>query len=323
VILCGENDFILMEIIKNRIPVIFQYQILFLFIISCGSSPQKTDSRPDTASINTIGYDLNNPDKTFVMPAVLNEISGITVIDTSTVACIQDENGIVFLYDVRGKGIVNRISFRKNGDFEGIANVNGTIYVLRSDGTLFKVKNFDSSEPAEEIRLKELPHNDYEGLCYDRKNNRLLIAPKEKIDDSHKKGIKHGIYGFDLNQDVRVMDPVITFDLSAINKFIAENNAFSGSEAGKKDKGNKLKTDFHPSEICIHPITGKLFVLSSIDSILFVFNTDGTIEHIFRLNPEIFTMPEGLTFFENGDMLVSNEGQRGMPSLLRFNYKNQ
>jgi uncharacterized protein YjiK len=302
--------------------VFCQSLIFFLLFLSCGSSPQKEHQVVDKRSIDAIGYDLNNPDKTFVMPAVLNEISGITIIDTSTVACIQDENGIVFMYNVRGKGIINRINFHKNGDYEGITNANGTIYVLRSDGTLFVIDDHESSEPAEEIRLMELPHNDYEGLCYDRKNNRLLIAPKEEINDRYKKGIKHGIYGFDLNREVLVNDPVIVFNKSSVSKFAVEDNIFSGQEAGRKDKGDKVKIDFHPSDICIHPLTGKLFVLSSIDRILFVFGTDGTIEHIFRLNPEIFTMSEGITFFENGDMLISNEGQKGMPTILRFNYRS-
>jgi hypothetical protein len=32
---------------------------------------------------------------------------------------------------------------------------------------------------------------------------------------------------------------------------------------------------------------------------------------------------EGISFFENGDMLISNEGEDRKPTLLRFNYHQQ
>lgn len=41
------------------------------------------------------------------------------------------------------------------------------------------------------------------------------------------------------------------------------------------------------------------------------------------LNPLVFNKPEGITFFENGDMMISNEGQHKKPTLLRFNYSSQ
>jgi len=313
-----------MKIVRTRIPFIVSYQLLifFLLFIGCGSSPEKANHDADTISLNTLGYDLNNPDVTFVLPLVLHEISGIAVIDSSSVACVQDENGIVFIYNVRKKGITDQITFHGNGDYEGITNENGTIYVLRSDRTLFRIKSLKSSELAEEIRLKVLPHNDYEGLCFDRKNNRLLIAPKEKIENGSGTGVKRGIYGFDLKIEIPENAPVIGFNLAVIKKFAAENNIFPVSETDKKGKGDKSEINFSPSAIGIHPLTGKLFLLSSTDRMLFVFDMSGTIEFMTRLNPEMFTMPEGITFFENGDMLISNEGQKGIPTILRFNYKN-
>jgi hypothetical protein len=47
---------------------------------------------------------------------------------------------------------------------------------------------------------------------------------------------------------------------------------------------------------------------------------NGTIEYSEKLNPELFNMPEGITFFKNGDMLISNEGKDKYPTILRFNY---
>jgi hypothetical protein len=192
---------------------------------------------------------------------------------------------------------------------------------LRSDGVLFEIDDLKSSSPANEIRLKGIFHSESEGLCYYRGNNWLLIAPKNKADKDSRTEVKHGIYGFDLNRRELIDDPVTDFDLSAIKEFALENKIFPEPEDKKKNKGNKPDIKFGPSAIGIHPVTGKLFVLSAVDQMLFVFNPDGTIEYIVRLDPVIFNMPEGITFFENGDMLISNEGQNKNATLLRFNYK--
>ena len=48
---------------------------------------------------------------------------------------------------------------------------------------------------------------------------------------------------------------------------------------------------------------------------------NGNLEHIEKLNPVLFNKAEGLSFYPNGDVLISNEGQAHQPTLLKFNYK--
>src|SRR5690606_4731101 len=45
-------------------------------------------------------YNFLHPDKTFDLPEILKEISGIALADNNTMYCIQDETGIVFKYDL-------------------------------------------------------------------------------------------------------------------------------------------------------------------------------------------------------------------------------
>ncbi len=47
----------------------------------------------------TFDYNLNKPDVHNDLPPVLNEVSGITNIDSSHVACVQDELGTVYIYN--------------------------------------------------------------------------------------------------------------------------------------------------------------------------------------------------------------------------------
>ncbi len=297
--------------------------IIFLNIISCGNSSDKGTSGPDAIGINAIGYDLNNPVETIILPPVLSEISGITLIDSSIVACIQDENGIVFFYDLKRKEISKYFTFHGNGDYEDITYTNEKIYVLRSDAVLFEINDFTDSDNVGEIKLKEIPHDEFEGLCYDRWNKRLLIAPKDKADKDAEVETKRGIYGFNLTGKQLIKKPVINFKLSSIKKFASEDKNFNEEKEGKKDKKDEPDIKFKPSAIGIHPVNGDLFVLSAEDQLMFVFNMKGNIKNIFKLDPYLFNMPEGITFFENGDMLISNEGDNLRPTLLRFSWENK
>jgi uncharacterized protein YjiK len=90
-----------------------------------------------------------------------------------------------------------------------------------------------------------------------------------------------------------------------------------------KGKAPEPRFDFMTSAIGINPLTKKLFILSSSDHMLFIFNMSGEIEHIEMLNPMIFNNAEGISFYPNGDMIITNEGGGRRASLLRSNYKNK
>jgi uncharacterized protein YjiK len=302
----------------------FSFFLLVLAFLALNTCSNSEGVR--SASVNEIGYTLTQPDKTIVLPVALREISGITVIDASTVACVQDENGIVFIYDILNSEITKMINFGRDGDYEGITLVNETLYILRSDGTLLKIKNFETSSSATIIELNGIKADNNEGLCYDIKNNWLLIAPKEKNIKGSGFKENHLIYGFDLTLESMLGKPVLKIDLKEVTRYIDENNVAAlknSKKKSKKDKKNIGEFNFKPSEISVHPITGKIYVLSGEELMLFVFDREGTIEFAEKLDPLIFTMPEGIAFFENGDMLISNEAGNKYPTILRFNYKKK
>src|SRR3954468_243832 len=80
------------------------------------------------------GYQMLQPDSRLILPDTLREISGITELDSVQFACIQDEAGILFIVDARRNEIVSQYTFGPPGDYEAIARVGSTFYVLRSDG---------------------------------------------------------------------------------------------------------------------------------------------------------------------------------------------
>jgi uncharacterized protein YjiK len=285
---------------------------VFMSLFSCSGSAEKNPPPADEKSIKATGYNLSDPDRTIRLPPVLNEVSGITLIDSTSVACVQDENGVVFILDLKKGAINNQFFFHSPGDYEDISRAGNAIYILRSDGVLFRVMHDGSPGSLKKSFSAGVPVNEYEGLCYDSRNNRLLVMPKHKPGKEFDSEGRLPVYGIDLGSETPLRQPVFSISVNEINKFAAENNI--------NTSGDDSKIKFKPSAIGIHPLTNEFYVLSAVARMLFVFDMNGTIVHIEKLNKDIFNMPEGISFFRNGDMLISNEGQKNPPTILIFNY---
>ncbi len=291
--------------------------VLTVLLLGCGAT--------FTNNEKITGYNLTKPDNTFLLPDTLHEVSGLTDIDSTTFACIQDENGILFIYDAKNNVIKKQYTFNLDGDYEGITRVDQNIYVLRSDGTLFEISNYTSDNFKLTSYTTGIPANNNEGLCYDQDNKRLLIASKGKIGKGSEYKDKRVIYGFDLQTKTLTKEPVFDFDLQVIREFAVKKKINLPTKERKK-KGETVTEPFikfGTSAIGIHPVTKKLFLLSASDYLLFIFNMKGDIEHIEQLNPTMFNKAEGITFYENGDMLITNEGQDKKPTLLFFKYRQK
>lgn len=268
-----------------------------------------------------IDYNFISPDASVIMPYILHEISGLVNVDSNMLACIQDENGILFFYDLTKREINNQLTFFSNGDYEGIARAKDTIYVLRSDGTLFEISDYKSGNIIVTSYPTEIPSKDNEGLCYDDKGNMLLIACKESTGKGDLSKNKRYIFGFDLVSKSLIKDPVFSYDLKQLKEFAVNNNINLPLKERKQGSPPEPDLKFSPSAIGIHPLTKKIYIISAEDYLLTVFDSIGNIDKMVKLNAGLFNQPEGITFLDNGDMLISNEGQgKGPATLRRFSY---
>ncbi|MES2731594.1 MAG: SdiA-regulated domain-containing protein [Bacteroidota bacterium] len=260
-------------------------------------------------------YDLNHPDEKFFMPEDLNEISGLSYYQPNQLACVQDEEGLLFIYDTQQKRVVRHVRFAHQGDYEGVEVVKENVYVVRSDGTLYRSNLTDSvaTDVIETTQVITTPlsvKNDVEGLGYDPTKNQLLLVCKESptLDGSPSKS--KAVYGYDLSQNQLIETPVFEIDVNALEKRL--------QEASGNGKG---KFKFKPSGLAFHPIDRQFYMIASAGNLLVVLNLDGSVETAVPLNPSIYRQPEGICFFPDGTMFISSEGDGETGYILQFNQR--
>lgn len=237
------------------------------------------------------------------MPENLDEISGISYISEDKVACVQDEEGIIFIYNLKTNAVDKKINFAKAGDYEGIAIVDSTAFVLESNGEIHLVERFmDSTFTTRGIKTPFSGKNNMESLTYDKANNRLLLAPKNK--DLNSKSYK-GIYAFNLDNHEIEKKPILKISMT--------DSIFTSGKHNRK-KG-KIK-DFYPSDIAINPLDGNIYVLEGKNPRLLIMDVNGKLLRLHKLNPKSFRQPEGITFSPDGTLYISNEGKKGQANIL-------
>lgn len=254
----------------------------------------------------TDGIDNYTISKTWELPPELNEISGIVWVDHNTLACVQDENGVIYIYDLDEKSVTDEIPFAGNGDYEGIALHNDDIYVMQSDGLLYEVKDWravNKTVSAHQTGFKS--SNNIESLTYSLKDNSLLTVPKDKdVNEDFK-----GIYRISMaSKTVDIKTPAYKIDMNAADL--------------KEYRKKKLHKTFNPSEIAVHPETNEIYVLEGKNPKLLILDAKGTLKKVYKLDEINFPQPEGMTFSEDGELYISNEAVTGPATIHLVEFKS-
>lgn len=244
---------------------------------------------------NKSEYNLIHPDKTYEMPEVLIEISGIAVLNEKEIFCVQDEAGIVFRYNLQKEELANIYRFTDVGDFEDITIQNEMVHVLRSDGAVFSL-DYNNYTGKSDSRILQLNCMDVEGLFYDNTTGKFLIACKGQLINKES-SLRHV---FSLNTINSALPEIeFTIDLEEINAFIKKHYSEINTKIIK----------LNPSAISVHPLTRKIFVLSASNRLLAVYENN-QLKNVYPLVEELFYKPEGISFSQNGDMYISTEGKK-------------
>lgn len=284
---------------------------LGLALTACGPDASadpaaRVPSDPPTASVPAPGgapasapgpYRFDRPSVSFELPDALVEISGLTDLGDGTLGAVQDEDGDLYVLSQETGEVVRVVPFGPPGDYEGVELVGGRLFVLRADGALLELTGWRGE--AAQARTVETGLGakdcDAEGLGAD--GARLLIACKKEGDDAYDN--RNVVWAYDLDAGALSAEPVLVVDPDAV------------------EGDRKLR----PSALAVHPVTGRVVLLSSRRESLVALDAEGRASGVWDLGPASFEQPEGLAFLPNGDVWVSSEGGDGPAVLARFAYE--
>jgi hypothetical protein len=281
--------------------------ILLSSFLLAGCDQKEKEPGKSLLITGDIQYDIHNPDKRFILPGVLQEISGIEILNDSIILCVEDERGRVYFYNQNQEAIVHELDFKEKGDFEGIALLDSIIYVLKSNGHLYHFPlSMDASVESESVNTRLKGKNDAEGLAiYSKKS--LLVACKGKagIEDNDLNG--RAIYEYLIEDASLKDDPLIHLESKEFEKRLKELQL------------NPLKhMPFGPSGVAVHPATGDIFIIGSVGKLAIVIDKTGEITDMGTLKSSIYVQPEGICFDSLGNLYIASEGKKGKGYILKF-----
>lgn len=237
------------------------------------------------------------------LPKELREVSGIAWLEDGKIASVQDEDGIIFIYDLETEKITEQIDFAEGGDYEGIAINNNDAYILRSDGTIFEVLNYlDNRKETNSFKTGFSSKNNIETLEIDKEHQNLIVAPKDRDNTDNFKGL----YRIAINSKKMEAIPIVKIDMN--------DKVFN-------NENKKAYKNFNPSDMAIHPQTGEYYVLDGKNPKLVILDKAGTIIKIYKLDKNDFAQPEGITFSPNGILYISNEAGDNEANIIEIELK--
>jgi uncharacterized protein YjiK len=302
----ADSSFITVK--KNNIEMKNPIQNLLMLISLAGILVSFACQRTEKGASKLPGYDLEQPEK-FIMPDQLLEISGIAFhdFDADTVFSIQDEDGRVFKQHW-GEKKQSNTKFGSKGDYEDIAIIKETVFVLKSNGTIYTIPFSDvrksGTEEVKEFK-KILPKGEYESLYASDGDSKVYVLCKNCKGDGKKQAATGYIFNF--NGETRELEPAGNFsiDADAVEKF-----------------GDEVKGGIKASALGCNPATKEWYIVSSVNKMLIVTSPDWTVKSVHHLDSGTFNQPEGIAFDKNQNLYISNEGDEiSNGNILKFKYQ--
>jgi uncharacterized protein YjiK len=235
----------------------------------------------------------------WVLPQQLLEVSGLALTAEGNLLAHNDENPVISVIDPRRGVVTKQFSFGErgfHGDFEGIAVSGGEIFVLESNGKIYRFREGGDGDnvPYTTIDTKLGKECEFEGIAVDAAGV-ILLACKNVAKTGPKDQLV--IYRWDSRTSQASM---LAIPYSAI---IGDN--------GWKD--------LHPSDITVEPGTGNYVVIAAQEKALIVVTPAGEVVSSGPL-PEKPRQAEGVAIANNGILYVSDEGSKDPATLTLYRW---
>ncbi len=224
----------------------------------------------------------------WVMPTELRELSGVALTANGQLLVHGDEQALIYVIDPRTGIISDRFHVGRGlrGDFEAITTAGDYIWLLQSNGKLYRFKQGkDGARVPYELHDTKLGKEcEFEGVAYQADSAWLVMPckrqPKEKEDELL-------IYRF------RLQGP----DAGKLSEMEVPLEQVIGV--------NKWK-EFRTSDIAIDPNTGNYVLIAAQQKGLVVMTPDGVVIHSGPLHGR-HLQAEGVAITRDNILIVSDE----------------
>ena len=224
----------------------------------------------------------------WIMPPQLREISGLVLTSRGTVLTHDDNAGRVYELDPKTGILLKGFSLIGNQkeDFEAITIAGDDIYLMASDGKLFRFREGADGQQVQFILfdsgLKKAC--EFEGLTYQSDSSRLLMVCKRVHDTPNAR-------------ELRIYRLPLPLNRTTITAMKIPLDDVIGSNQWK---------DFRASDIAIDPSTKNLVVIASHEKALAVIRPDGDVVRSEPL-PGDHRQAEGVVVTRDSLLIISDE----------------
>jgi uncharacterized protein YjiK len=239
----------------------------------------------------------------WIMPPELREISGLALTARGTVLTHDDNIGRVYEIDPKTGILLKGFSLEGGvrGDFEAITIAGTDVYLLRSNGKIYK---FKEGADAEQVPYSVYDTGlgkecEFESMAYEADSSRLLLVCKKFLQKQPAKELR--IYRI----------PLPLGDRSAITALQVPMKSVIGSNNWK---------NFHPSDVNIDPVTKNYVIVASKEKGLIVVTPDGEVVRSEPI-PGEHRQAEGVAITSDNLLLVSDEANVKPPAITLYRWR--
>jgi uncharacterized protein YjiK len=239
----------------------------------------------------------------WIIPEELKEISGLALTADGRLLAHDDELSRVYEIDPRKGVIIKSFMFGNGlrGDFEGITVAGQDIWVIKSNGKLYRFREGANGTrvPYAEFDTKLGKECEFEGIAYDKDSARMVLPCK----NARGKGLDDEVVIYRWKIGSSGADGITTLTIPI------------GEAAGN----NKWKK-FRASDITIDPETGNYVLISSLEHGLIVMKPDGDVVSS-RALPGKHHQAEGVAITKDSILMISDEATSKPPAITLYRWR--
>ncbi len=260
-------------------------------------------------------FDLVHPESVTNLPMGVNAFTDFVMMDSTHLICLDDQIGGVLVYDMISNKSQGYLPTGIDSKITEVTKIDSTIILVDDKMDLhFLLPPYDSTSiTTESLREKSWISS---GMCLHEQTKRLFFVAESDIENEVQ---NHLIYTFNLNQRKLSERPLFEIKPEDIELFAISNNITLPGNRLDENGDTVDIFSFKPDVIAVHPKTNEIYVLSTMDRSLAVYNQFGQVVNFTTLNEELFSQPKAMTFFPNGDLLLTNSDLKN-PSVVRVKW---